>query len=130
VTALEFSHVYARAGAKVTILELLPRLLGDMDADAVEQLRRETERIGVTIRTGVEVRRIAQSGGRLRTVYEEGRAERFVQADRVVNGAGRVANIDGLDLAARRFRRSGKGSRWMRTCARRQTLWSMFAVMR
>ena len=49
VIALEFSHVYARAGAKVALLEALPRLLGNMDADAVAQLRRETERIGVTI---------------------------------------------------------------------------------
>lgn len=32
VIALEFSHVYARAGAKVTILEALPRLLDNMDA--------------------------------------------------------------------------------------------------
>ncbi len=47
VIALEFSHVYARAGAKVTILEALPRLLGHMDADAVAQLCRETERIGI-----------------------------------------------------------------------------------
>ena len=38
VIALEFSHVYARAGAKVTILEVLPRLLANMDADAVTQL--------------------------------------------------------------------------------------------
>ena len=57
VIALEFSHVYARAGAKVTILEALPRLLDNMDADAVTRLRGETERIGVTIQTG------SRSGG-------------------------------------------------------------------
>ena len=34
VIALEFAHVYARAGTKVTILELLPRLLPGMDEDA------------------------------------------------------------------------------------------------
>src|SRR6202007_349044 len=43
VIALEFSHVYARAGAQVTILEMLPRLLTNMDADAVAQLHGETE---------------------------------------------------------------------------------------
>ena len=100
VIALEFSHVYARAGAKVTILEVLPRLLGHMDADAVAQLCRETERIGVAIHTGVEVRRVERAGDRLRVVYEEGGFERVAEAERVVNGAGRVANIDGLDLAA------------------------------
>jgi glutathione reductase (NADPH) len=98
--ALEFSRVYARAGVKVTILEALPRLLGNRDADAVAQLRRETERIGVTIHTGVEVRLIARAGERLRVVHEEGGAERAAEADRVVNGAGRVANVDALDLAA------------------------------
>src|SRR5271157_5451859 len=100
VIALEFSHVYARAGAKVTILEALPRLLDNMDADAVAQLRRETERIGVAIQTGVEIRRIERTADRLRVVYQEGGSERTVEAERVVNGAGRVANVDGLDLAA------------------------------
>jgi len=100
VIALEFSHVYARAGAKVTILEALPRLLDNMDADAVAQLRRETERIGVMIHTGVEILHIERATDRLRVVYQEGGSERTVEAERVVNGAGRVANIDGLDLAA------------------------------
>jgi glutathione reductase (NADPH) len=100
VIALEFSHVYARAGSKVTILEALPRLLGNMDADAVAQLREATVRIGVAIHTGIEVRRIERAGARLRVVYEEGGSERVAEAERVVNGAGRVANVDGLDLAA------------------------------
>jgi glutathione reductase (NADPH) len=100
VIALEFSHVYARAGVAVTILEALPRLLGNMDADAVAQLHRETERIGVAIHTAVEVRRIERAGDRLRVVYEEGGAERVAEGDRVVNSAGRVINADGLDLAA------------------------------
>src|SRR5262252_2311682 len=75
VIALEFSHVYARAGAKVTILEVLSRLLDNLDADAVTQLRTETERIGVAIHTGVEVQRVEKVAGRLRVVYVEGRSE-------------------------------------------------------
>src|SRR5690606_3430003 len=55
VIALEFSHVYARAGAKVTILEMLPRLLGQMEADAVDRIAGESERIGITLHTGVTV---------------------------------------------------------------------------
>jgi glutathione reductase (NADPH) len=100
VIALEFSHVYARAGVKVTILEVLPRLLGNMDTDAVAQLRAETERIGVGIHTGVEVRRIERARERLRVVYEEAGSEHVAEAERVVNGAGRVANVDALDLVA------------------------------
>jgi glutathione reductase (NADPH) len=100
VIALEFSHVYARAGAKVTILEVLPQLLGNMDKDAVAQLRAVTERLGVVIHTGVEVRRIEQAGDALRVIFEEGGLQRTVGVERVVNGAGRVANVEGLDLAA------------------------------
>ncbi len=40
VIALELGHVYARAGTKVTILEVLPGLLPAQDADAVAQLAR------------------------------------------------------------------------------------------
>jgi glutathione reductase (NADPH) len=100
VIALEFSHVYARAGARVTILEALPRLLGNFDAEAVAQLRQESERIGIAVHTGVTVGRIERAGGRLRVVYEASGAEHSVEADRVVNGAGRVADVEGLDLAA------------------------------
>ena len=62
VIALEFSHVYARAGAKVTILEVLQHLLGQMDADAVRKVREESERIGITLRTGVKVQAHRQDG--------------------------------------------------------------------
>src|SRR5207302_6573272 len=79
VIALEFSHVYARAGAPVTILEALPRLLTNMDADAVAQLHGATERIGVAVHTGVEVQRIERAGERLRVVYTEGGSERTVE---------------------------------------------------
>ncbi len=100
VIALEFSHVYARAGAKVTVLEVLPRLLGQMDEDAVEKIRIESERIGIAVRTGIKVERVEKANGRLRVVYEDGGRERVARADRVVNGAGRVANVDALDLDA------------------------------
>jgi glutathione reductase (NADPH) len=98
VIALELGQVYARAGTKVTILEVLPRLLAGFDADAVAAVRAESERIGMTIETGVAVRRVEQVNGRLQVVYEADGAERTIAADRVVNGAGRIADVEGLDL--------------------------------
>lgn len=104
VIAMEFSHVYARAGSQVTILEMLPRLLANMDADAVAQLHSATERIGVAIHTGVKIQHIERAGDHLRVIYQqsgqEAGSEHAIEVDRVVNGAGRIADLDGLDLPA------------------------------
>ena len=100
VISLEFGHVYARAGADVTILEALPQLLPAMDTDVVACLQTESERIGIRVKTGVGVKRIEPANGRLRVVFTHGGAEHSAEVDRVVNGAGRVANVDTLDLAA------------------------------
>jgi len=100
VIALEFGHVYARTGTDVTILEALPQLLPAMDADAVARLQTESERIGISVKTTVSVKRIEPSNGRLRVIFSRGGAEHAIESDRVVNGAGRVANVDTLDLAA------------------------------
>jgi glutathione reductase (NADPH) len=107
VIALEFSHVYVRAGVKVTILEALPQLLPAVDADAAAQLRSETERLGVAIHTGVSVTRIDPAGERPRVSFTKDGAEHVIEAERVVNGAGRVADLDGLDLDAAGVRHEG-----------------------
>jgi glutathione reductase (NADPH) len=100
VISLEFGHVYARAGTEVTILEALPQLLPAMDADAVAHIQTESERIGIRVRTGVNVKRIEAANNRLRVIYKHEGKEHAAEADRIVNGAGRVANVDALDLAA------------------------------
>ncbi|HKP27331.1 MAG TPA: NAD(P)/FAD-dependent oxidoreductase [Dongiaceae bacterium] len=100
VIAMEFSHVYARAGAKVTILEVLPRLLGELDIDAVGEILKESKRIGIDVHTEVKIKRIAPANGRFTVTFESGGKEQTIGADRVVNGAGRVADVDALDLAA------------------------------
>jgi glutathione reductase (NADPH) len=98
VIAFEFAHVYTRAGSKVTVLEVLPRPLAGFDADAVDRIVKESERIGIDIHAGVKVDRIERSGGRFRVIFEHGGNEMAVAADRVVNGAGRVPNVEGLAL--------------------------------
>jgi glutathione reductase (NADPH) len=107
VIAMEFSHVYARAGAKVTILEAAPRLLPRMEADAVEILQAQAERVGITVKTGVKVGAISEADGRLQVAYEHDGTSQTVAADRVVNGAGRVANVEDLNLDAANIAHEG-----------------------
>jgi glutathione reductase (NADPH) len=100
VISLEFGHVYARAGSSVTILEALPQLLPAMDADAVARLQAESERIGLQISTGVRIERIEATGGRFRVIFTHEGTEKAAEADWVVNGAGRIADVESLGLAA------------------------------
>ena len=96
--ALEFAHVLARAGTEVTILEAMERLLPRADADAVERLHRESERIGIRILTGADVKSVKLSGNRFEVRVEHAGRVRTMRADLVANGAGREPNLAGLDL--------------------------------
>lgn len=100
VIAFEFAQLYARAGSKVTVLENAPQFLMTFDEDAVTQIVRESERIGMTLHAGVKVKTISARGGRFAVTFEQDGASRTIEADRVVNGAGRIPDIDELDLAA------------------------------
>lgn len=100
VIALEFGHVFARAGTEVTILEVMDRLLPRMDADAVAQIHKESERIGINILTGVTVDGIAAAGNALQVNFTHDGKQQSIEADRVANGAGRVPDVAELDLDA------------------------------
>lgn len=100
VIAMEFSHVYARAGTTVTVLEAMPQVLPALDSDAVAELLTESERLGIRIVTGAKVAAITEDGKRFAVSYEADGAEHKIVADRIVNGAGRVANVADLNLEA------------------------------
>jgi glutathione reductase (NADPH) len=100
VIAMEFSHVYARAGSRVTILEAMPDLLPQMEEGAVDALRQESERLGISIKTNVDVKTITKNGSRLSVTYSIEQEEHTIDTDQVVNGAGRIANVEHLNLDA------------------------------
>jgi glutathione reductase (NADPH) len=107
VIAMEFSHVYARAGSKVTLLEMMPRLLPRLDEDAVAAIQKESERLGIDIKTGVEVKAVERSGDNLQVHFMHDGKQHSVAADRVVNGSGRIANVADLNLEAANIAHDG-----------------------
>jgi glutathione reductase (NADPH) len=96
VVALELSHVLARAGAKVTIIEAAARPLPALDADAVAQITAATTRIGVDVHVDAKV--VSIEPGVVH--WEDASGSHETRADMIVNGAGRVANLDSLNLGA------------------------------
>ena len=96
--SFEFAHVAARAGARVTIVHRGARPLAAFDPDLVDRLVERTCALGVHVRLNAEVRAIEAVGTLCRVTFTDGRGEAHVDADMVVHGAGRVPDLDGLDL--------------------------------
>ncbi|MDZ5696763.1 NAD(P)/FAD-dependent oxidoreductase [Chelativorans sp. M5D2P16] len=98
--AAEFSHIAARAGAQVTVLQRGARMLTHFEPDLVDWLMEKFETAGIDVRTGTVVEAIEKgaNGYRVKASFE-GR-EIAVEADLVVHAAGRVPALDDLDLNA------------------------------
>ena len=98
--AAELSQLAARAGAKTTVFQRGARMLPQFDADLVGWLMESFAALGIDVRTGTAVRRIERTGdGFLVHAGADGQ-EQAVAADLVVHAAGRIADLDALDLAA------------------------------
>lgn len=100
VIAMEFAHVYARAGADVTILEVAPRLLPSADADAAGRLRKASEKLGIKIHTEAKVEVVVAEGATFSVRFTENGESNILSAMRVAHGAGRIPAVEDLALDA------------------------------
>lgn len=98
--AAEFSHIAARAGAKVTVLQQLERMLPQFDGDLVRMLEEKSRILGMDIRLGTKVEAVEKDANGLRVVITSEGERSAVTADLVVHAAGRVPDIGTLELAA------------------------------
>jgi len=92
---LELGSVWARLGAKVTVLEYLDRILPGMDAELAAEMEKLLKKQGLEIRTGVRVIG-ARADGDGALVECEGAEP--LRCDRVLVSVGRVPYTEGLGL--------------------------------
>lgn len=98
--AAEFSHLAARAGAQVTILQHGERLLKGFDPQLVAWLMERFASLGIEVTLGATVKAIEQDAQGLRVRYATDQGEATIEADLVVHAAGRVPALASLDVAA------------------------------
>ena len=96
--SFEFAHLAAHAGAKVTILHRGKRPLELFDPDLVEQLVGKTRRLGIDLQLETQAEAIEKVSGGLAVHASTAGGKRTFEADKVVHGAGRVPEIDDLNL--------------------------------
>jgi glutathione reductase (NADPH) len=98
--AAEFSHIAARAGAKVTVLQRAARMLTQFDPELVGWLMAKFSEIGVEMETGTTVEVIEHTDNGFRVRARADGREVAVDADLVVHAAGRMPDLDALNLSA------------------------------
>jgi pyruvate/2-oxoglutarate dehydrogenase complex dihydrolipoamide dehydrogenase (E3) component len=104
--ALEFSQMYRRFGARVTIVERADRLIARDDEDVSAEIRRILELEGIVVHLGAKAVRVERSGGRLTLVTDTARIEGshlLVAACRVPNTGDLGVEHAGIELDARGY---------------------------
>jgi glutathione reductase (NADPH) len=108
--AMEFAHVAARAGSKVTVLHRGARILEGFDPDLVSSLAAATAELDVTIHTETSVEAIEKTAnGRFSVVTKQRGASVAFEGDLVVHGAGRIPDLNDLELDAAGVSREKRG---------------------
>ncbi len=96
---IEFADIYAAYGSKVTVVEMLDRILPVEDEEASDAVARSYKRRGMEILTSTALQNteIHDSGVRL-TVKDGAGEERTLEADYVLSAVGRVPNTGDIGL--------------------------------
>ncbi len=96
--AAELSHIAARAGARMTVLQRGEHLLTHFDPDLVGWLMESFRAIGVDVRTRTSVEAIEKRGTLFRVCAHSGTQKLEFEADLVVHAAGRAPALARLEL--------------------------------
>lgn len=99
--AFEFAHIARRAGvAEVAIVQRSERPLGQFDPDIIDVQVARTRALGINIHLAASVEAIGRNGDAYSVEVATSRGRETLVCDLVVHAAGRVPNIDALDLEA------------------------------
>jgi pyruvate/2-oxoglutarate dehydrogenase complex dihydrolipoamide dehydrogenase (E3) component len=99
---VELGQAFARLGSRVSIVEQAPQLLPGEDEDAARALEDALRAEGVEVYTGADVTGVARRDGLRRIKFRWARdgAMYEVAGDELLVAAGRLANVEGLNLEA------------------------------
>ncbi len=92
VIGCEFAHILNALGCKITVIEMLPKLLCPMDPDCAEFVEQQFRSDGIEVLTGTKVLRIEDGAdGKKKIVCEKDGAELVSEAAWVLVATGRRA---------------------------------------
>jgi pyruvate/2-oxoglutarate dehydrogenase complex dihydrolipoamide dehydrogenase (E3) component/uncharacterized membrane protein YdjX (TVP38/TMEM64 family) len=96
----ELAQCFARLGARVTQIEMAPRILLREDAEVSAFAQAALEHDGVQVLTGHKALRCEKDGERKFIVVEAAGVEKRIEFDQLLCAVGRVARLKGFGLEA------------------------------
>jgi dihydrolipoamide dehydrogenase len=97
---LEFAYVWSTYGAKVTVVEALPRVLPQEDEEISAALEKALAKHGITFLTGAPVEGVEPSGNGVGVRVNRDGQTHTIEAEKVLVGIGVQGNSDNLGLEA------------------------------
>ncbi|MBF7095550.1 dihydrolipoyl dehydrogenase [Alkalibacter sp. M17DMB] len=96
VIGCEFATIYNSFGTKVTVVEMMPKLIPNMDEDLSAELKKQLKKSGVEVMTESKVEKVEAAGDRFK-VTVSGANDTEIEAEKVLVAIGRKANMAGLE---------------------------------
>jgi len=113
VIGCEFACMYASVDVPVTVLEAMPEICPNLDAEIAATLRTELEKKGVEFQLGSKVEEIGKST----VTYNDGSGSKEIEGDLVLVATGRRPNVSdlgfediGLEFSPRGIKVDDKGA--------------------
>ena len=97
VIGCEFASIFSRFGSKVTIVELLDRLLPMEDEDVSSELAKSFRRRGIELKLGKACSKVEDAGEALRVQLG---GDETIEVDLMLVSVGRAPNVEGIGLEA------------------------------
>jgi dihydrolipoamide dehydrogenase len=94
----EFASFYQNMGAKVTLVEMLDRILPVEDEEVSAFVRKAFEKQGMRILTSASVKAVEKGADKVTVSVETGGKTEKIVADRVISAVGIVGNVENIGL--------------------------------
>lgn len=95
---MEFSHMMARAGVKVTIIEQTGQIISPFEKFTADHLLEASRELGIDIKLNATLSSVEKDGDRFVVHYGQEKSIHQITTDLVYNTTGRVPSLKMLDL--------------------------------
>jgi dihydrolipoamide dehydrogenase len=96
---IEFASFYANMGAKVTVVEVLDRVLPVEDEEISAFAHKAFTKQGMTVMTGAKVQGVKKNGAAANVIVEDAKGKvHDIAVEKVISAVGIVGNVEGIGL--------------------------------